>query len=1104
MRAHLVILAILSLLSPYAQGDSPVITPDAAIMRLDELGLYTLGFAYRGQPEQVFPAGWSGDFDDQTGVSYRPAGDQGGKAAVVLHPPWRGGTGRAFQQLTFKLPAVKRITLRGFTALRTDVAVPGKSDGVTFRVFLNDKPLLDTHRADASWQPFEFDLSPQAGSTVTLRFETDPGPRNNSSFDFALWADRELVLEGYQPPASQALAPPPLDLGSLSAPAPSVIPPVAAQPAIQVVREADAYIFNSTSADGQLSYRWSRPTAIGDPLLGRFVLTARMAGAKAVVVPLATSAAISWSGKSLAGGSHWDEKAQTPTLIREFSVEGRPVSLRITASVVNKSLALEVACDTPVIRDFDPGAWGPTLRRRPIPVPFYSGQVFYLAAENLFVNTFLDWKASSATSHQGTRARYEALTDGTRLPLAERAVFSPSWYLPEVLPGIPNPPSPFREQVGGRLVIDVWGGSYQRIEDDLKTLADHGVKEGIVLIHNWQRDGYDNALPAHYPAAADKGGEPAMKSLVATGKRLGHLMALHENYVDYYPNYEHFNEREISLNSAGERQKAWYNPSTGIQSFAVAPDAILQLAASQSPEIQKRYATTACFLDVHSAVPPWFHVDQRATAEGAGRFAFVFDTHRQLWQYERVNHNGPVLGEGNNHWFWSGLLDGAEAQYGAGWPNNQGRQAPLAVDFDLLRIHPLQVNHGMGYHQRWWSDADEELWGPSPPMVAFDQYRLQTLAYGHAPFLSRDWNNVRLAWLEQNLSVPVATRYALARPLAIDYLVNYEWVDATSAAKAGDNSRVRIQYDNGLTLVANQATESLTVGNQTLPCFGWLATSSGFQAGTTLRDGVVTDFVDAGDQLFASARPARDWEGSGIRRIQPTVSSFDSPAPRRLRFTYQWQVDDSLDRDFVAYVHFGAPGAGQNRGEILFQQDHRPAQPTSAWKPGTQVVDGPFTLELPADLPDGRYAWTIGLYSPQGGERPRLLGAQDRAGRIVLGILKVASQGRQIDFEPADLPSQDRALLHLVNLNPTSKLIDFGPIQTDGSVALKRDGTDWVLRPWPTDRAFTIRLDKTRFPQPASIRSPGGASEEVTPTQTGASWTLPLNSANHYRWPAHP
>jgi hypothetical protein len=166
-------------------------------------------------------------------------------------------------------------------------------------------------------------------------------------------------------------------------------------------------------------------------------------------------------------------------------------------------------------------------------------------------------------------------------------------------------------------------------------------------------------------------------------------------YAVGYPNYDFYNTNDIALDSYGHLQHAWYNPSTRIQSFAVKPDATLRLAATQSPEIHRRYNTQADYLDVHSAVPPWFHVDDRAGETGAGQFSRVWDIHRQLWAYERDTHNGPVFGEGNNHWYWSGCLDGVEAQFGSGWPGNGGFTAPLAVDFNLLKIHPLQFNHGM-------------------------------------------------------------------------------------------------------------------------------------------------------------------------------------------------------------------------------------------------------------------------------------------------------------------------------------------------------------------------------------------------------------------------
>ena len=47
----------------------PVISPDSPVMKLDEVGIYAVGYAYRGQGEKQFPLGWSGFFDDTTGVA---------------------------------------------------------------------------------------------------------------------------------------------------------------------------------------------------------------------------------------------------------------------------------------------------------------------------------------------------------------------------------------------------------------------------------------------------------------------------------------------------------------------------------------------------------------------------------------------------------------------------------------------------------------------------------------------------------------------------------------------------------------------------------------------------------------------------------------------------------------------------------------------------------------------------------------------------------------------------------------------------------------------------------------------------------------------------
>lgn len=1073
------------------------ILPDAPVMKLDEIGLYALGYAYRGQGEQLLPTGWSGYFEERTGVACQPAGMVNGKQAFLLHCPWRGGTGVTFQTFTFQLPRAKSAFLHGFTAMRPDIV--DRSDGATFRIFVKGTKVLEEHRADARWKPFRIDLSPYMGQTVTIRFETDPGPSDNPSFDFSLWAERELVLEGYQPKPPVRPAPPSLKLQTLlSVPNGTVAPRSAFANRTSVQMRSDLAVFRYEGSDGVLEYRWRKPRNEDGSPFGEWMLWAQMKGDTPVQVPLATTASIEWTADATPIDASWQKTGDTVVCTRRYQVGRDAVTLRLTARIFHKSLVLQVEADRPVVRDMEAGGWGPVLRRKQVTTPYYGGQVFYLPAENLFVNAILDWTDSRATSHDGLRAHYGALTDGRRNPLRERVVFTAAWHAAEVLPNIPNPPSPFLKQVGNKIVLDIWGGRYVDIARDFERLTEYGIDKCIALIHVWQRSGYDNALPMHIPAMAELGGDEGMKVLVQTGVKLGYLIALHENYVDYYPNYDYFDENDIALDSAGKQQLAWYNPGTKIQSFAVKPNAILRLAATQSPEIHRRYGTNACYLDVHSAVPPWFHVDMRATEEGAGMFKRVWDVHRALWEYERKTHGGPVFGEGNNHWYWSGCLDGVEAQFGTGWGWAQGLQAPLAVDFDLLKIHPLQFNHGMGYYERWWSDAK---WGAVPPMVILDQYRMQEVAYGHAGFLgSAVWNLIPYAWLEHHLLTPVMARYATASPLQIEYHVDGRWVDCTTAAKAGRWQRVRVRYDSGLTVVANSAKEPLRMGALTLPQFGWLATGAGVTAYTALRQSVVGDYAETADTLFANARNAAHWNLTGLKRIRPEVAQFEQAGARTFRVTYRWRVNDTLDRDYFCFVHFSQlPPEPWDEG-IKFQQDHPLLKPTSRWQRGEEVIDGEYIVAVPENIPDGDYQWTIGLYAPGGGGRVNLEGEVDRHGRNLLGVLQVRDGGKTIRFVPESSTGEQRLALYRSHLNEEGKVVDFGAVRTNGSVLIRRQGRGWSLIAYPREGDFVIDLNASRFPMPQRVQCVDGDVPFVQPVRQGNWWRLRLSGARMYYW----
>ncbi len=557
----------------------------------------------------------------------------------------------------------------------------------------------------------------------------------------------------------------------------------------------------------------------------------------------------------------------------------------------------------------------------------------------------------------------------------------------------------------------------------------------------------------------------------------------------------------MALDSEGRQQHAWYNPGTEIQSFAVAPHAMVRLAKSQSPEIHRRYGTNASFLDVNSSVPPSFHTDQRAGVELAGSLQQVWNAHRELWTFLRATHQGPVLGEGNGHWLWTGWLDGVEAQFGTGWPHNGGMTAPLLVDFDLLRIHPLQLNHGMGYFNRWYDDAP---WGNALPMVVLDQYRLQEVAYGHSGFVNSNWNRLPDVWLEAHLLAPVTARHATASVQRIEYEVDGAWVDTTAAVKAGKRDRVRISWDSGLVVVGNSRAEDWEVDGFLLPQFGWLARSPDLLAYTALRDGVIVDFVQTLDHLFANARSLRDWQVDTAPLVaRPAVASFEQTDPRRFRVSYQWDALAEVPDGSECVVTWREVMSWANRPwHEWLNQRHAPATPTRAWQVGRQAVDGPHEVALPEALGDGEYLWEIALVAPDNRRLP-LDGYCDGQQRVRLGHLSVRDDGQTLAFRPVqDVPP--RSAWQTRHLNRDGRVINFGPLSTDGSISLQREGGAWHLHALPRDRPFQLLFDAAAVAQPASViaEAADGSRQAITPRATGGRWGLEFNGAAVYVWPA--
>ena len=528
------------------------------------------------------------------------------------------------------------------------------------------------------------------------------------------------------------------------------------------------------------------------------------------------------------------------------------ISYTYRFSLVGKTLYLQVDSDSTDISEFTLDRSEETPGARLLFIPYLS--VFnVLQYQGHFITAYIDWTKTNASGVEGfstafsdqsfyfgSTARYQANTKGVRNPVHETIYFTVSDVFSEVLPNIPNPVSPYREVLANRVVLDMWEeGSFDIERKLLEMLKEKGINDLLVIEHTWQNCGYDNCYPSVIPANESWGGDPALIELGKAAKEAGYLFALHENYVDIYPNASVWSPDVVALNPDGTRVNAWYNEASHMQSYLISPAHVFDFAMQFSPEIHHRYGTTASFYDVHTAANPSYKVDFNANVENSARMVFTFSEYAKLMSYARQVHEGPILGEGGDHFLYAGIVDGVEAQYLADESGSSSTTPPV-VDFELLKIHPLMVNHGVGYYERYFSKFNVQQWGGFTKENLY-QYMATEIAFCHAgfvPTVSRLGGVT--SWVEQverevNLVLPIQKQCALAAPVQIQYHVNGEMTGVEQALIEDQAWQVFVEYDSGLQVYVNRhPSENWEVIPASTPA--WVDYSA-------LVDGRRTDYV---------------------------------------------------------------------------------------------------------------------------------------------------------------------------------------------------------------------------------------------------------------------
>lgn len=117
------------------------------------------------------------------------------KDGIFMHPPWVGAVGYSFALYDpVTLPAQPPAAVRASVGKRDGSDL---GDGILFKLAVVDEDGAETILAEQvvarhEWLPIEGDLSPWAGRDVQIKLISDVGEDDNSSGDWACWADMRI------------------------------------------------------------------------------------------------------------------------------------------------------------------------------------------------------------------------------------------------------------------------------------------------------------------------------------------------------------------------------------------------------------------------------------------------------------------------------------------------------------------------------------------------------------------------------------------------------------------------------------------------------------------------------------------------------------------------------------------------------------------------------------------------------------------------------------------------------------------------------------------------------------------------------------------------
>lgn len=658
---------------------------------------------------------------------------------------------------------------------------------------------------------------------------------------------------------------------------------------------------------------------------------------------------------------------------------------------------------------------------RAIEIPYYSygnpyGRpavlVFNNGGDTLFLSAHIDWYRSNGSQPWGAGKTspnggvlYIPRTDGQRNDCFERFFVTVGPEFAEHLPNIPNPPSPHKQITGTHAWRAHGAGNRDNDKKYWHNIWRHGMRKVLVTDHEtcW-RDG-DESFTFRTKAAPGKGGDAGMADYSRYMQdTLGFVYGPYNNFTDFAPVNEYWRIDLISRTADNQLQGAWY------RCYAPKPQYAVEYCAELSPINQQKYRFSTAYCDVHTAVTPWSRTDYDYRVPGAGTFAATYYAFGEIMLIQKAAWGGPVYSEGPHHCFYSGLTDGNYAQDRSYYLPEK----PWLVDFDLLKMHPLECNFGMGNLEMFYG-RDVPLGSTSAELDAsIDRFLAATVAFGHPSFLV-SVGGMRRTLRGYFLLQQLHSRYTQANIAAIRYADTEGRLWNTSQAianRAYERSQLVLDYEDGTHVVVNghrQDDLSLTLAGKTITLppngfTGWTDDGSVYVISTN-QNGLRADYADSPAYLYVDGRDL------AFQRF-PKAAGMGAGVCRRDDAEH-WEVILYKQADCGFAVNAVSAEALDFAGKSLGPATLRRARGLTYVIPvpgafSYRLREGKvrFAPELRCDRDVVVPGETVTIYSPDGKTHERLIAQDAKAGEHLWFNI----DGAWIDFNVQDLTRCEGAI----------------------------------------------------------------------------------------------